>query len=378
IIIFNPQVGLVIYEVKDWNLDNYEWRKGEGLFVNDGRGSYPVKSPIDQVEHYKEKLIGQLVPNIGEAIDRNEKNFGLIKTGVYFHKSRTDICRDKLGTKIKDFKYFPYFGYDSLTESRLKEIVPDVNITSSNYWNRSWNEDILFWLIPPFHSIEQGTLLKLRGNQVKVAEPKSGHFRVRGVAGSGKTQALAYRAGKLASLGYNVLIITYNITLWHYVKDMIARSPFAFNWKKFTFTHFHGFCKDKLNEFGHEWPKSPLRLNYNSNIDFENTLEYFFKATVPEAVIDAIQGKSYQKYDAILIDEGQDYHYEWYAMLNKYFLSGRDEVLIVSDKRQNIFDRELDWLDKRVTREGLDKFQEPYIDLTVTFRLPKKVAIMSN
>ena len=50
IIIFNPQVGLVIYEVKDWNLDNYEWRKGEGLFVNDGRGSYPVKSPIDQVE----------------------------------------------------------------------------------------------------------------------------------------------------------------------------------------------------------------------------------------------------------------------------------------------------------------------------------------
>src|SRR3989344_5607802 len=71
IIIFNPQVGLVIYEVKDWNLDNYEWKKGEGLFVNDGRGSYPVKSPIDQVEHYKEKLIGQLVPSIGEAIDQN-------------------------------------------------------------------------------------------------------------------------------------------------------------------------------------------------------------------------------------------------------------------------------------------------------------------
>lgn len=47
LIIFNPQVGLVIYEVKDWNLDNYEWRKGEGLFVNDGRGSYSVKSPID-------------------------------------------------------------------------------------------------------------------------------------------------------------------------------------------------------------------------------------------------------------------------------------------------------------------------------------------
>lgn len=378
IIIFNPQVGLVIYEVKDWNLDNNELKNGEELFVNDGRGSYPVISPIDQVEHYKEILIGQLVPNIGEAIDRNEKNFGLIKTGVYFHKSKTDICRDKLGTKIKDFRYFPFFGYDSLTESRLKEIVPDVNITSSNYWNRSWNEDILFWLIPPFHSIEQGTILKLRGNQVKVAEPKSGHYRVRGVAGSGKTQALAYRAGKLASQGYNVLIISFNITLWHYVKDMIARSPFNFSWGKFTFTHFHGFCKDKLNEFEQKWPKSPQRIEYRDQQEYEAALEYFFKSTVPNAVIQAIQDKKYQKYDAILIDEGQDYHYEWYSMLDKYFLTNRDEVLIVCDKRQNIFDRELDWLDKRVTRAGLEKFRESYIDLTVTFRLPQKVAVMSN
>jgi len=90
IIIFNPYVGIVIYEVKDWNLDNYEWKKNSGLTVNDGRGTHSIKSPIDQVEHYKEKLIGQLVPNIGESIDRNEKNFGLIKTGVYFHKARTE------------------------------------------------------------------------------------------------------------------------------------------------------------------------------------------------------------------------------------------------------------------------------------------------
>lgn len=378
IIIFNPQVGLVIYEVKDWNLDNYEWKEGEGLFVNDGRGSYPVKSPIDQVAHYKEKLIGQLVPSIGEAIDQNEKNFGLIKTGVYFHKAKTEVCQKKLGTKIKDFKYFPFFGFDCLEENRLKEIVPDVGITNSKYWNLEWNIDILFWLNPPFHSIEKGTLLKLKGNQVKVAEPRSGHYRVRGVAGSGKTQALAYRAGKLASQGFNVLVISFNITLWHYVKDMIARSPFNFSWGKFTFTHFHGFCKDKLNEFERKWPKSPQRKDFGSQEDYDSALDYFFKVTVPSAVIQTISGKQYQKYDAILIDEGQDYHFEWYFLLNKYFLNSRDEVMIVCDKRQNIFDRELDWLDKRVTKEGLEKFKEPYIDLTVTFRLPKRVAVMSN
>jgi hypothetical protein len=31
---------------------------------------------------------------------------------------------------------------------------------------------------------------------------------------------------------------------------MVQRSPFGFCWDRFTFNHFHGFCKDILNEFG--------------------------------------------------------------------------------------------------------------------------------
>lgn len=367
IVIFNPQVGLVIYEVKDWNLENYE-KNEKGIFVYNGRGWYPVEDPINQVQHYKEKLIGQLVPIIGEKVDKNGKNFGLVKTGIYFHKSTTKYCREKLGGEIKDvFKSFPFFGYDYLKSEKIKEIVPDIEITSSYYWDRRWNEEILFWLLPPYHSIEQGTILRLKGNQAKIAEPQRGHFRVRGVAGSGKTQALAYRAGHLASQGFNVLVISYNITLWHYIKDMIARAPFNFSWGSFTFVHFHGFCRDKLIEFGKCWPES-------NGVD----LAYFFKATVPDTVMETIEGKKYQKYDAILIDEGQDYHFEWYHLLSYYFLTDRDELLIVADKKQNIFDRELDWLDKRVTRSGLEKFVSPYIDLTLTFRLPQKVAIMTN
>ncbi|MBK9075345.1 MAG: hypothetical protein IPL77_10255, partial [Flavobacteriales bacterium] len=63
---------------------------------------------------------------------------------------------------------------------------------------------------------------------------------------------------------------------------------------------------------------------------------------------------------------------------NEHFLGSRDELVIVCDKRQNIFERELDWLDKRVTRKGLEKFRDPYIDLEVTYRLPKQVALLTN
>lgn len=387
VIIYNPYVGLIIYEVKDWKAVHYSWnvvkdeeKRPTTLFVSDSKGKYKIKRPDKQVEHYKEKIIGQLVPIIGEVMDSNKLNYGLIKTGLYFHNCSTREAQEIFGLPIKpeNFKYFPVIGRDSLSRENLSKIIPDVQYTNSKFWKKDWNEHLLFWLIPPFHSLEQGIPLTLKGNQFKVAEPKAGHFRVRGVAGSGKTQALAYRAGKLASEGKNVLIISFNITLWHYVKDMIQRSPFNFNWSQFTFSHFHGFCKDKLNQFGAVWPKSPIRTNYTSQTEYEEALETFFKVTVPDAVINSIEAKFYDKYDAILIDEGQDYHYEWYFMLDKYFLTERDEIVVVCDKKQNIYDREMDWLDKRVTRQGMEKFTEPYIDLLASYRLPPKVANMSN
>ena len=372
----------MIYEVKDWKREHYEWREGYGgntsLFVCNASGSYPIKSPVRQVNHYKEKIIGQLVPNIGEIIDEDDKNYGLVKTALYFHNIDTQVVQDFLGAKIKDFKYFPVFGRDFLLERNLSRIVPGIQYSKSKYWNPDWNRELMFWFNPPYHSIEQGIPLTLKGNQKKVAQPLSGHHRVRGVAGSGKTQALAYRAGHLASEGKDVLVISFNITLWHYVRDMVARSPFGFRWDKLTLTHFHGFCKDKLNEFGKRWPISPKRGDFRDNEEFEQALEYFFRVVVAQSVRNAVLDNQYDKYDAILIDEGQDYHFEWYSLLNDLFLKERDELLVVSDKKQNIYDRELDWVDKRVTREGLDKFKDPYIDLTSSFRMPARVAEISN
>lgn len=384
VVIYNPYVGIVIYEVKDWRLENYSWGKDvDGrttLFVTDGRGKYPVKSPIKQVEHYKAKILGQLVPVIGEVIDNNQMNYGLIKTAVYFHQAGTRDAQNLFASAVKSVKNFPIVGFDSLVPQRLKEVVPDVERTLSHYWDRKWNDELLFWLKPPYHSIEQGQKLTLKGGQTRIAEPRPGHHRVRGVAGSGKTQALAYRAGKLASMDFNVLVICFNITLWHYIRDMIARSPFSFSWDKITLNYFHGFCKDRLNEFEYPFPQSPNRLEFIDQQAYEAALEHFFKVTITDAVKGAIDHKQYLKYDAILIDEAQDYHAEWYDLLVNFFMSPRDELLLVSDRRQNIYDRVLDWQDKRmaVNKGALDKFREDFTRLYETFRLPKKVAELSN
>ncbi len=56
-IIFNPNIGVQIIEVKDWDLLNYKFEKNKlgkvDLFVSNGKGSYPIKSPVTQVENGK-------------------------------------------------------------------------------------------------------------------------------------------------------------------------------------------------------------------------------------------------------------------------------------------------------------------------------------
>ena len=360
IVVFNPQIGVMIYEVKDWNLDSYCWKGGQ-LFVNDAKGSYPVKDkdPRKQVNHYKKKIIEQLVPMLGEEIDKNKSAYGLVKTGIYFHKASGKDARDFYNNP----NYPVIIGYDDLYDSNLRNIVPDSGITKGKYMREEWADEILFWLKPPFHSLEQTQDFKLTPKQKEHAEPQPGHFRLRGVTGSGKTLVVAYRAAKLASQGFNVLVITYNITLWHYIKDMIARAPFEFEWSKITFNHFHGFCNDVLNELGVPSPK-----------------ETYFKDIVPtveKALETATQrGKSIEnlKFDAILIDEGQDYKWEWYNCLCQ-FLRERDELLLVCDKKQNIYERDLSWIDGKMKKV---KFRGKWRELKTVYRLPKKIGDAAN
>ncbi len=340
VVIFNPQVGIMIYEVKDGDLHSFQW-------------NFSKKSPVKQVEYYKRKIIDQLVPRIGEAIDEKSSIFGLIRTGVYFHKIPGEDARNFFNTGG-----FPVIsGYDDLFDSNLKNVVPDSD-SKGKYMRKEWIKEILFWLKPPIHSIEQTQDFNLSPEQRKHAEPQSGHFRLKGATGSGKTLIIAYRAAKLASQGFNVLVLTYNITLWHYIRDMIARTPFEFDWEKIVFNHFHGFCNDVLNKWDVPLPNEEYFEKITS------TLESALQTKVSQG-----ENLDIQKFDAILIDEGQDFEWEWYKCLSK-FLTNRNELFLVCDKKQNLYDKDLSWIDGEMRNV---QFRGPWRKLKTIYRLPKKI-----
>jgi len=344
IIVFNPQVGVMIYEVKDWALTTYKWNE---------KRSMGTSANIRQVNNYRDKIIEQMVPDMGEKIDKNKKIFALVQTGIYLHNINGDDAKEL----FNNCDYPTIVGYDDLTKYNLNYIVPGVKFERSKYMQKEWADEIEFWLNPPFHSKEQIENIELTKRQKEHAKPAPGHQRLRGAAGSGKTLIMAYRAAKLAEEGHKVLVITFNLTLWHYIRDMIARAPFDFDWKNITFKHFHGFCNDILIDLSVPKPH-----------------EDYLNKIVP-VVENAISNKNIDKFkfDAILIDEGQDYKWEWYNLLSK-FLNERDELLFVCDENQNIYGRELSWIDNMRNV----KFRGPWRELNTVHRLPKKIGNLAN
>lgn len=385
IVLFNPKVGIYIISVFDWDLAKYSWKKR-----NDGKISLTtlieqeeceVLTPYEKANTCKEMLIGRLIPLLGEKADKESKQYGLVKVLVFFEKELTNSVRDFFKDKEKgsDFKLEHTFGYDTLeSQSFCFEIN---KLTYSQYWPMIVNKEVIYWLKPPYHSIEQGVYIELDSDQKKIAFSQSGHYRVRGVAGSGKSLALAFRAASIASTGKRVLVLTFNITLWHYIHDLINRIPLGFYWDLITLNHFHGFCSQFITSHGLKLPEYPEKPLKECELkEYERKQEQYFKYEIPSKTLEVLKYTkgNYETYDAILIDEGQDFYIEWYSLLSNYFLTESDEMLIVADKKQNLYLRSLDWFDKRSKNIELAKFQTSIIDLKKTFRLPLRIARLAN
>lgn len=356
IVAFNPEVGVMIYEVKDWDLKFYHRDNNGKLFVNDKQGSYQKLNPTDQVVYYKNKIIKQLIPILGEQCDKNREVYGIIKTGVYFHNATGQEARNF----FEDVKHTIILGHDDLNSERIEKILPNCKKEKDKRMQSVWVNEILFWLRPPFHSLEQTQNIELSDEQKKHAEPQPGHYRLRGVAGSGKSLVLAYRAAKLASQGKKVLVLTFNKTLWHFIKDIISRTPFEFEWENITFNHFHGFCNDTLINLG-----TPKLIS-----------ETYLDDIVPciNKAHEACKDIEKFKFDAILIDEGQDFNYEWYDLLRK-FLTNRNELFLVIDKRQSLYSQDLIWVEGGMKNV---EFRGPWRELKRIYRLPKIIGNIAN
>ena len=162
---------------------------------------------------------------------------------------------------------------------------------------------------------EDEKLVELTEQQFRALSLLGAYKRVSiaGCAGSGKTMLAIQKTRQFADLGMSVLLVCFNIAL---AEDLRLRLP------GLAVYHFHDLCKDAARQAGYK-----LR-----NAQDEREL---FDEVLPEALLEAA-GTIGRIYDAIIVDEGQDFQENYWIALES-LLKEDGYLYIFYDNNQNLY-----------------------------------------
>ena len=122
VLIMRKGYGVMVIEVKDWNLSNYKLDdKRKWVFIPNNA---VTKSPIDQVLKYKNNLFDLHVKDLLQLKIKDYRHVNIVSCAVYFHCASQKYIEDMLVNPYKDDKKYQTFlhynmdflGYDSLNE----------------------------------------------------------------------------------------------------------------------------------------------------------------------------------------------------------------------------------------------------------------------
>lgn len=323
LLVIKPRYGVLIVKVFEEDTNGLTM-KGKDIYL-DGNDDPYQSSPICTVLGYKKNLEDLYSSRMVKSRIMDKSAYYMVKTAVCF----PDL--DETGAKA-----FCLTGTGSLSRSD-KACVAILGRDSFNgniwnkvgfqYQNRNFDDatcnEIKHLVSSKWHSYKDGNAeIRLSREQRELAKSEpNGRKKIKGVAGSGKTQVLVSRAINCTMrTGGNVLILTYNITLANYIKNRLDQVPADFLWNNFTFGTYYRFITSQAKN-------ANLRIDLSSYDD-----EDFF-----ERVKDRLP-----KYDAILVDEVQDYQTTWMRILQRYFLKEQGEFVAFGDVKQNVYGRPLD------------------------------------
>lgn len=360
VIVLKPGCGALVIEVKDWNLVHYQ------VDINN-RWSYDgrvLRSPQQQAFRYKENLFNLHLPVLGLQHLRNRNFYKLISVAVYFHcasrqglthmySKSLDEVRERIQQLQRDRIHIGQVNYDRQMDhwerarskldrdlgmswgfdNVIKKVRMFDKLSKHPLFTQEIHEDFKRRLLPPVHTQQQGLMVAFDAKQQALTASKPGFAKVKGVAGCGKTTILAQRAiNAHARHQGQVLILTYNITLRHYIRDTISRLQGGGDQGHYEVIHYHAFISSQLNNYGIDLKFEMEKLSPAQRADMD--VVFGMKSLFADVET--------EKYSTILIDEVQDYDPEWIKLVRDCFLADDGEMVLFGDQSQNIYDRPSD------------------------------------
>ena len=310
-VLLHPRYGMFIVEVKggaEIRIKDGQWQsKKSGNFHN-------IVNPFDQAKLSKialDEILAERVPGFG-----GRKHMGHI---VIFPSANADgllgpDASPEIVIQNSDFEDF---------ENSLKK--------ACEYWKNeplgpTMVQSIKSVLLPVTSWITRKSVdidsiidkqIELTNNQYEIMRGLRHHRRalIEGTAGTGKTVLATEHARHLAASGSKTLLVCFNKLLAEEIKLQLDDTGV-------TVSTFHLLCMTLGDEAG--------------LLDHVEKDDYFYNETLPEILMEASASLN-RKFDAIIVDESQDFLPNWFISLESMFEDENNALFyIFADSNQNI------------------------------------------
>lgn len=345
-VVFHPNRGLLVLEVKDWRPDTIRSIDKHSVGILTDGGIKQVQNPLEQARQYMFAVTSKLERDpqlVWPSGSLKGKPFfpyghGVVLTNIsrkQFDKAELGevlpphlvICQDEMteGVDAEAFQQrlwqmFPIKFKMKLSLPQIDRIrwhiFPEVRIPAqADAFDEPGQLTVELPDVLRVMDLQQEQLARSLGE---------GHRVIHGVAGSGKTLILGYRAEHLArSCARPILVLCYNKTLATKLASVMETKGLQ---DKVHVATFHAWCVRQLDAYHAGKP-----LN-------DGDANAFFEACV-DRVIHSVDGGLIPsaQYDAVLIDEGHDFKPEWFKLVVQMVHPDSNSLLVLYDDAQSIY-----------------------------------------
>ena len=349
-VVLHPRRGILILEVKDWRLSTIRQADKQMWEIIPDGVPKNVASPLEQARQYAHQLVNALERD-PQLVQPDGKHAGKLafpwSYGVVLtHISRKQfdaaelhhaiephrvICQDEMQDSVQPedlqsrlWDMFPFMmrGVMSLPQlDRVRWILfPEVRVQTSGTLFDDSNEEAELPDIMRVMDLQQEQLARSLGD---------GHRVIHGVAGSGKTMILGYRAEYLAKASTAsskpILILCFNEPLGVTLNSVMRTKGLD---GKVHARHFHKWCRDQLVAFGQALPAHDMPVADKMEDMVLRVIRGIDRKQIPSG-----------QYQAVLIDEGHDFAPEWLKLVTQMVDPATNSLLLLYDDAQSIYER---------------------------------------
>ena len=361
-IALNDSIGVFVIEVKDWDPALYHRNTDQKDYkievYSNAKWQRTGHDPVGQISNYKRDVFNYFFAST-ESPNKDETYISAVLVMPQFdpREAKILVSLEKHDDKPSQTRSCKTFGKDYKEQLEKLKQAPRIPPPSVSM-NR-----IRHHLLEPEFVSDQRKSLKLSGGAKNISDNpnNANRRRVRGCSGSGKSLGLAHRAARLALEGKSVLVLNFNLTLSHYLRDLTVRAKVSLDpsnqqpdaMRRVTFTHFFNFiCNVVTCEWETDYEEDAWDLRVAQATTAYNNVNESGLMTTPT-------GTSLERYDAILIDEGQDFKQTWWDFLRDHVLVPGGEMLLVCDQAQDVYERST-WLDEMKGFGAWTELKESY------------------